>query len=50
MMKPTNSAQEETLKVQVKDLKNQIERIKKENRIRIIISFLINIAERLLES
>lgn len=45
-----SSAQEETLKVQVKDLKNQIERIKKENRIRIIISFLINIAERLLES
>lgn len=49
-MKPTNSTQEEALKTQVKELKNQIERIKKENRIRIIISFLINIAEKLLES
>jgi len=45
-----SSAQKETLKIQVKELQNQIERIKKENRIRIIISFLINIAERLLES
>lgn len=35
---------------EITELKNQIERIKKENRIRIIISFLINIAERLLES
>lgn len=50
MMKPTNSTQKETLKTQVKELQTQIERIKKENRIRIIISFLINIADRLLES
>ncbi|GGD78957.1 hypothetical protein GCM10011514_48740 [Emticicia aquatilis] len=49
-MKRTNSTQEETLKTQVKELQTQIERIKKENRIRIIISFLINIADRLLES
>lgn len=35
---------------EITELKTQIERIKKENRIRIIISFLINIADRLLES
>ncbi len=45
-----SSTQKETLKTQVKELQTQIERIKKENRIRIIISFLINIGERLLES
>lgn len=46
MTKGTNSTQEETLKIQVKELKSQIERIKKENRIRIIISILINILEK----
>ena len=45
-MKRTNSTQEETLKTQVKELQTQIERIKKENRIRIIISILINILEK----
>lgn len=45
-MKRTNSTQEETLKTQVKELQAQLERIKKENRIRIIISILINILEK----
>lgn len=45
-MKRTNSTQEETLKTQVKELQTQIERIKKENRIRIIISIMINILEK----
>lgn len=46
MMKQTNSAQEKTLKIQVKELQNQLEELKKENRIRIIITFLINILEK----
>lgn len=45
-MKPTNSAQEKTLKTQVKELQNQLEELKKENRIRIIITILINILEK----
>lgn len=41
-----SSAQEKTLKIQVKELQNQLEELKKENRIRIIITILINILEK----
>lgn len=45
-MKPTNSIQEETLKTQIKELQNQIEKLKRQNIVRIIISILINILEK----
>lgn len=45
-MKPTNSTQEETLKTQIKELQNQIEKLKRQNIVRIIISILINILEK----
>lgn len=48
-MKPTNSAQEKTLKTQVKELRNQLKELKKENRIRIIITILINILDKVFQ-